>query len=258
MRYLERKITGRMLRNKNIVVTGANRGIGRAVVEECIKYHANIWACMRMPTSETDEWIHQLQERFDGFIKPITLDLLNEDSIKEAGTAILGDKLPIDGIVNNAGITGSTKLFSMTEIDDIKKTFQINFFGPMYFTQRLIRRMIRSKKGSIVNISSIASIDGEPGQFGYVSSKAAINGATKKLANELGQFGLRVNAVAPGMTDTSMIERMSDNLMEKTLERTSLHRLAKPDEIAKLCVFLLSDQSEFVTGQVIRIDGGSV
>lgn len=247
-----------MIRGKNIIVTGANRGIGKAITEECVMNRANVWACMRTVTSDTEQWIKKLQNEFDIFVKCVEVDFENDDSIKKAGSIILEEKLPIDGIVNNAGITGSRSLFSMTEISDIKNTFQTNFFGPMFFTQRFLKRMIKSKQGSIVNISSIASFDGEPGQFGYVSSKAAVNGATRKLASELGQFGIRVNAIAPGITDTAMAGEMSDDLKNETLMRTALKRLCKPDEIAKLCVYLLSDQSEFITGQIIRIDGGSI
>lgn len=247
-----------MLKGKNIIVTGANRGIGKAIAEECAKEHANIWACVRQLTDETAKWMDRLHEENGVFLNPVLLDFENEISIKEAGSQILGEKLEIDGIVNNAGVTGSRGLFSMTEMDDIKKTFEINFFGPMYFTQRFLKRLIRQKKGSIINISSLASLDGEPGQFGYVSSKAAINGATKKLASELGQFGIRVNAIAPGMTETAMAEEIDEELKRNTLNRTVLKRLAKPEEIARLCTFLLSDQSEYVTGQVIRIDGGSI
>lgn len=247
-----------MLKGKNIIVTGANRGIGKSIVEECSVNHANVWACMRSVSDETRQWIEKLQNENNVFVKPVIIDFENDNSIKEAGSIILGDKIDISGIVNNAGVTGSKSLFSMTEMEDIRKTFEINFFGPTYFTQRFIKRLIRQKKCSIVNISSIASFDGEPGQFGYVSSKAAINGATRKLSSELGQFGIRVNAIAPGMTETSMSESIDERLKEETLNRTALKRLAKPEEIARLCTYLLSDQSEYVTGQIIRIDGGSI
>ena len=141
-------------------------------------------------------------------------------------------------------------------MQDLRDTFESNFFGPMLFTQRFIKRLIRQKKASIVNMSSIASIDGEPGQFSYVCSKAAINGATKKLARELADYNIRVNAIAPGMTKTRMLSRMSDDLMSEMLGKLAFERLAKPEEIAKLCVFLLSDESSFITGQIIRADGG--
>ena len=247
-----------MLREKNIIVTGANRGIGKAIVEECVRNHANVWACMRAISEETKEWIKFLKNENGIIIKPVVLDFENEESIKKAGSLILGEKTEISGIVNNAGITGSSALFSMTAMEDVRKTFDVNFFGPMYFTQRFMKRLIRQKKCSIVNISSIASFDGDPGQFAYVSSKAAINGATKKLASELGQFGIRVNAIAPGITETSMSDKIDGKLKAETLNRTALKRIGKPEEVAKLCVYLLSDQSEYVTGQIMRIDGGSI
>lgn len=245
-----------MLTGKNIIVTGANRGIGKAIVEECAKNHADIWACMRQITNENVLSMEEISKKNNARIKAIELDLSDEDSIKKAATEILSEKIQIDGIVNNAGITGKSQLFPMTSIDDIRETFEVNLFGPLLFLQRFLRKMMRWRTGSIVNMASIAAIDGEPAPLEYVSSKAAVIGATRKLASELGQFGIRVNAVAPGMTDTDMVREMSTDLMEKTLDRTIMHRLAKAEEIAEAVVFLLSDRSAFMTGQTIRVDGG--
>lgn len=245
-----------MLKNKNIVITGATGGIGRAIVNECAKNHANVWALLRKVDDDTKMWIEELKIQNNVEIKPVIIDFLDRESIREAASKIIEEKISIDGIVNNAGVVGNIELFSMTRMDDIKETFEINFFGPMEFTQRLLKRLMRQKKGSIVNISSIASLDGEPGQFAYVSSKAAINGATKKLSNELAPFNIRVNAIAPGMVDTNMLSNMTEELKKDMLNKLAIKRLAKPEEIGKLCTFLLSDNSEFITGQIIRIDGG--
>ena len=245
-----------MLKNKNIVITGATGGIGRAIVNECAKNHANVWALLRKVDDDTKMWIEELKIQNNVEIKPVIIDFLDRESIREATSKIIEEKISIDGIVNNAGVVGNIELFSMTRMDDIKETFEINFFGPMEFTQRLLKRLMRQKKGSIVNISSIASLDGEPGQFAYVSSKAAINGATKKLSNELAPFNIRVNAIAPGMVDTNMLSNMTEELKMDMLNKLAIKRLAKPEEIGKLCTFLLSDNSEFITGQIIRIDGG--
>ncbi|WP_031557938.1 SDR family NAD(P)-dependent oxidoreductase [Lachnospira multipara] len=245
-----------MLKNKNIVITGATGGIGRAIVNECAKNHANVWALLRKVDDDTKMWIEELKKENNVEIKPVIIDFLDRESIREAASKIIEEKISIDGIVNNAGVVGNIELFSMTRMDDIKETFEINFFGPMEFTQRLLKRLMRQKKGSIVNISSIASLDGEPGQFAYVSSKAAINGATKKLSNELAPFNIRVNAIAPGMVDTNMLSNMTEELKMDMLNKLAIKRLAKPEEIGKLCTFLLSDNSEFITGQIIRIDGG--
>ncbi|WP_027438799.1 SDR family NAD(P)-dependent oxidoreductase [Lachnospira multipara] len=245
-----------MLKNKNIVITGATGGIGRAIVNECAKNHANVWALLRKVDDDTKMWIEALKIQNNVEIKPVIIDFLDRESIREAASKIIEENIGIDGIVNNAGVVGNIELFSMTRMDDIKETFEINFFGPMEFTQRLLKRLMRQKKGSIVNISSIASLDGEPGQFAYVSSKAAINGATKKLSNELAPFNIRVNAIAPGMVDTNMLSNMTEELKKDMLNKLAIKRLAKPEEIGKLCTFLLSDNSEFITGQIIRIDGG--
>lgn len=245
-----------MLKNKNIVITGATGGIGRAIVNECAKNHANVWALLRKVDDDTKMWIEELKIKNNVEIKPVIIDFLDRESIREATSKIIEEKISIDGIVNNAGVVGNIEIFSMTRMDDIKETFEINFFGPMEFTQRLLKRLMRQKKGSIVNISSIASLDGEPGQFAYVSSKAAINGATKKLSNELAPFNIRVNAIAPGMVDTNMLSNMTEELKMDMLNKLAIKRLAKPEEIGKLCTFLLSDNSEFITGQIIRIDGG--
>lgn len=246
-----------MLLGKNIVITGANRGIGLAITKACAQSGANIWACMRSePGQELLDCFHKLEIDHQIWIHVVELDVSREESIQNAKDSILQDRIPISGIVNNAGITGEKKLFSMTSMQEIKDVFETNFFGPMLFTQKLIKNMMKYRQGSIVNISSVAALDGEPAQFGYVSSKAALIGATKKLASELGQFGIRVNAVAPGMTDTEMVQKMSEELREKTLDRTVLHRLARPEEIAKTVVYLLSDNSNFITGQILRVDGG--
>lgn len=247
-----------MLGNKNIVVTGANRGIGKAIVTECAKNHANVWACMRSVSTEISEYMKMLEIEYGVKITLVELDLANEDSIKNAAKSILDEGLQVDGIVNNAGVTGANRLFSMTTMEEIRNTFEVNFFGPMFFLQRFSKKLMRWKSGSIVNISSVAALDGEPAQLEYVSSKAAVIGATKKLASEWGQFGIRVNAIAPGITQTDMICQMGDEIKNKTLDRTVLHRLGKPDEIAKTVVFLLSDQSSYITGQVIRVDGGGL
>lgn len=247
-----------MLTGKSIIVTGSNRGIGKAIVEECAKNHADVLACMRQVTDENVLSAKEISKKYGVTINAIELDLSDEASIKTAVTEILCKNTRIDGVVNNAGVTGKNQLFPMTPMEEIRETFEVNFFGPILFLQRLLRKMIRQRSGSIVNVASIAAIDGEPAQLEYVSSKAAMIGATRKLASELGQFGIRANAVAPGITDTDMVREMNTGLMEKTLGRTIMHRLAKAEEIAKTIVFLLSDQSAFITGQTIRVDGGAL
>ncbi|MCI9319382.1 MAG: SDR family oxidoreductase [Lachnospiraceae bacterium] len=245
-----------MLKDKNIVITGSNRGIGFAVLKACIENGANVFACMRSRSEEQEKELQMLSEKYNVAVHPIYFDLGQERTIKEGASEILKYKVPISGIVNNAGVIGAKSLFLMTSMEDIRHTFDINFFGHVFLTQRLLKNMIRNKSGSIVNISSAAALDGEPAQFEYVASKAAMIGAVKKWANELGAYGIRANAVAPGVIETDMVSEMKTELLSGTVGNTALHRLGRPDEIAKAVVWLLSDDSGYMTGQVVRIDGG--
>lgn len=245
-----------MLKGKNIVVTGSNRGIGAAVLSACIRNRANVFACMRNRSEEFEAKLQQMAEECHVQVYPIYFDFRDEQMIKDGASQILKHKFPISGIVNNAGVVGSKNLFLMTSMEEIRDVFNINFFGPVYFTQRLLKNMIRNKCGSIVSISSAAAIDGDPAQFEYVSSKAALIGATKKWANELGRYGIRANAVAPGVTQTDMAAEMKSELREQMIRNTALSRIGQPEEIAKMVVYLLSDQSSYMTGQTVRIDGG--
>ena len=245
-----------LLNNKNIIVTGANRGIGRAISELCAINGANLWVCMRSVESDVEETWRETAEINNVSITPISLDLSDEDSIKDAVSKILKEKKIIHGIVNNAGVVGENSMFAMTSFNDIRSTFDVNFFGPMMFTQRLIKNMIKNKTGSIVNISSVAALDGRPSSFSYISSKSALIGASTKLANELGSYNIRVNAVAPGVTKTDMLDFWTESALDKAMSNSIIKRPAESKEIANAVVFLLSDMSSYITGQVIRVDGG--
>ena len=245
-----------MLKGKNIVITGSNRGIGLAILKQCVKNRADVFACMRNRSVDMEEQMQQMAEKNGVHIYPVYFDLRDERMIRDGASQILKYKIPVSGIVNNAGAAGAKNLFLMTSMREIREIFDINFFGPVLLTQRLLKNMVRNGNGSIVCISSAAAIDGDPAQFGYVSSKAALIGAVRKWANELGHYGIRVNAVAPGVTKTDMAEEMKHELLIQTVENTALRRIGQPDEIAKMVVYLLSDHSSYVTGQTIRIDGG--
>lgn len=247
-----------MLTGKNILVTGANRGIGKAILQKCAENHANVWAVVRKTNSEMLEYWTELEKQYHIWICPIEIDMQDEQSVLEGAKAVLTRKEPVWGIVNNAGITGENRLFAMTTQDELRKVFQVNFFSPMLLTQRLLRNMMKNRQGSIVNIASVAALDGEPAQFAYVTSKASMVGAVKKLSSELAGMGIRVNAVAPGMTDTGMMDQMQDDLKQKSLSSVAMKRLAEPEEIADTVLFLLSENSSFITGQVIRVDGGKI
>ncbi len=241
---------------KNAVITGCSRGIGRAILECFVRAKINVWACTKTETAEFDELCTRLSETNGVWIRPIAFDFADAEAVKDGTKRILSDKAPIEILVNNAGILGNASLFSMTKIEDIKAQFDVNFFHPMLFTQKLLKNMMRHKYGSIINIASISGIDGYGVQFGYVASKAAVIGATKKLARELSPFNIRVNAIAPGVVDTDMAASMSDEQLREVTAQISMGRKATPSEIADAVEFLASEKSRYITGQVIRVDGG--
>ena len=169
---------------------------------------------------------------------------------------IIISKSPIDILVNNAGSI-FTSLFQMTSINKIKDIFQTNYFSSLLFTQYLIKIMIKQKRGNIVNVSSSAAIEGNEGRIGYASSKSAIITSSKVLARELGIHNIRINTVAPGLTMTDMMkESTPQDVLENTLKRIPMNRVADPREIANVILFLSSELSSYITGQVIRVDGG--
>ena len=245
-----------MLKDKNIVITGCNKGIGKTALELCAKNGANIIAMNRTQDSASQKELENLVKKHNVNLAMFYADFSNEAEVMNAANDILKLKVALDGIVNNVGIVGEARLFSMTKIEEIKEVFQVNFFSPLLLTQRLLKNMIRHKSGSIVNLSSVAALDGIPGSLEYVSSKTSLIGATKKLASELAPFHIRVNALAPSITDTNMTMLMSDCLKEKTIQNIALKRMATPNEIAEVIVFLLSSKSSFINGEVIRVDGG--
>jgi len=244
-----------MLNSKNIIVTGALKGIGRETVTQLASRGANIWACAHIIDDEFLNFCNKTASKYNCTIHPLAADFTSVDSIKEMCKEIYSHKLIIDGLVNIAGITKDA-IFQMTSLSDIRKVYEVNVVSTIALTQIICKRMIRQGFGSIVNISSISAIDGIEGQISYSSSKAAIIGSTKTLARELGKNNIRVNCIAPGVIDTAMNEKVPKDILEARLKLTSLGRMGMPSEVADLISFLVSDLSSYVTGQIIRIDGG--
>lgn len=246
-----------ILQGKTAVVTGANRGIGRAVVERFANEGAKIWACARKSNSEFERDMSELAEKYNTEIIPLYFDIATETEIKEAVKQIYKTKENVDILVNVAGVVNAT-LFQMTPMHEIRAVFDANFFGPICLTQYIIKLMSRQKSGSVINVASISGIDVNPTNCTYGSSKAALIHFSKILASEVGQIGIRVNAVAPGPTETDMIKMVQDVVgNDHLLERCAMGRCAMPREVADTIVYLASDYSSFINGQVIRVDGGS-
>lgn len=242
-------------KQKNAIITGPNRGIGAVVLEELANRGCNVWACARKPNPEFEERIRCLSDKYGVWIKPVYFELSNEDEIKAGVKIIMSEKLPIDILVNNAGMAFGA-LMTMTPIAKLKEVFEVNYFSQILMMQLVARVMMRQKSGCIINMASVGGIETNPGYLAYGSSKAALIWATKCVAKELGPYGVRVNAVAPGFTNTSMGHFNKDEELNKMIEKTSLRRMASPEEIAKGVAYLASEDASFVTGHVLVIDGG--
>lgn len=244
------------LEGKNAIVTGARTGICRAVVEAYAKEGCNVWAVVHRDDEQFTADMNALAQECGVWIKVVHINLEDEEDIKRGMKGITSEKLPIDILVNGAGVTSPSRLILMTSLKDMHRVMQVNFFAAVQMAQLTFKVMMRQKKGSIINIASIAGIDGDLSQLEYSASKAALICATKKMAYEWGDFNIRVNAVAPGLIETKMLGDMEPKVVEELVRKTSLHRTGQPEEIAQLCVFLGSDRSSYISSQTIRIDGG--
>ena len=244
-----------MLKGKNVVITGANRGIGWEAVKQFAAQGTNIWVCARCENKVFEEKLIKLSGEYGGWIKPIYFDLSREEDVKRGIKEILAEKLPIDILINNAAVPHGA-LFQMTPINKLKEVFEINYFMPILIMQLVAKVMVKQKSGVIINMASVGGIETNPGYLAYGSSKAALIWATQSIAKELAAYQIRVNAIAPGLTETEMGNYKSKEEIEEVLKRTPMKRMATPTEIVNTMLFLVSDQSTYITGQVLRVDGG--
>lgn len=246
---------GKLLQGKNVIVTGSARGMGRRMITVFAENGANIFAHARCETETHKQYCSDLAERYSVKVIPVYFDLIYENQIKDGIKKIRSEKLPIDGLVNNAGIS-YTALLQMTSMGEMRRLFDVNFFAPYLLCQHISKLMLRNKSGSIVNISSSAALDGNPGLSAYGASKAALVCITKSMAAEFGESNIRVNAICPGVTETDMISEMKESIYQIQKNASCLKKVATPDDIAKTALMLLSDLSQYITGQVISVDGG--
>lgn len=246
------------MEEKWVFVTGSNRGIGEKILQKFVENGYHAYAHARKYSEEFEAKIVSLKETSGMEIIPIYFDLTDSEAMKTEMQKLIRGKKNIDVLVNNAGVIHSG-LFQMTEIQTIREVFDINLFSVMELTQWMLKLMIRKKKGSIVNLSSVGGLDLGTGMCAYGVSKAAVAAFTKTLASELGYYGIRVNSVAPGFVDTRMGQAEEVKAERELLEnrKGAFSRLARPEEIAGTVYFLASDEASYVNGQVIRIDGGN-
>lgn len=244
-----------MLRNKIAVITGANRGIGLATAKVFAENGANVWVCARKQSLDFENEIESINEKYMGNAYPIYFDVTDSDAVKRAFKEISAKNKRIDILVNNAGVS-IEKLFNMTSMDMLKSVMETNFLSQINISQIVSRYMIRNKKGSIINIASVAGMEPEEGGLAYGSSKASVIFSSGTMALELGKYGIRVNSVSPGFIKTDMWENREEKIFNKILKETSLCRQGLPEEVAKTILFLASDMSSYITGQNIVVDGG--
>lgn len=243
-----------LLIDKTVLITGASRGIGKEMAKLFAKEGANLILLARN-LENLQNLKYTLTSQYNTNIHLFTCDVSNQIQIKEIFSDLRSNKINIDVIVNNAGIMKDAMLGMATE-ELMHEIYNINVFGSMFISQQASKFMIKNRKGSIINLSSIVGTNGNKGQTVYASSKAAIIGFTKSLSKELASFGIRVNAIAPGFIETDMTAGMDPKFYEKNKVMIGMGRMGKPDDIAKVALFLASDLSEYVTGQIIGVDGG--
>lgn len=243
-----------MLKGKVAVVTGGSRGIGRAIAEKFAENGANLAIIATRATEEAKKFIEELKEKgVDARL--YTCDIKNPEEVESAAEEITADFGTVDILVNNAGITRDNILPSLS-IMDIGDVIDVNLKGTMFVTRSFIRQFVRKKNGNIINISSVVGLMGNKGQTNYAASKAGIIGFTKSVAKEYGRKNIRCNAVAPGFIATDMTDKLSPEQVQEINKQITLGRLGSPLDVAELVLFLASDRSSYITGEVIKVDGG--
>lgn len=244
-----------LLEGKTAVITGCNRGIGKAVLDRMAAQGASAFALIRREDAAFTKHCAALSEKHGVDVRIVYADFENESAVTAAAREVLKTKQRIDILVNNIGVAFPQRMLAMTPMEAVKRSFQINVFSGMLFTQLISKSMMRSRQGSIVFLSSSAAFDGGA-NIEYSAGKAAVLGEVRRLAVELGGFGIRVNAIAPGLTDTDMGGITSEEVKAAAMSRNIMKRMGEPEEIADAAVFLASDLSRFMTGQTLRVDGG--
>ena len=235
---------------KTALVTGASRGIGLAITKAFLEHGATVHAVSR---SQVDPATVSAAD-FERLIHH-PVDVSDETAVGRVVTTILDQSEGVDILVNNAGITRDGLIMRMST-DDWRKVLDVNLSSAFFTSRALARHMIKRRSGCIINVSSVVGVIGNPGQANYVASKAGLIGLTKSLARELAGRSVRVNAVAPGFIATAMTDRLNDEQRSAISARIPLQRIGTPEEVAAVCLFLASDLSSYVTGQVLHVDGG--
>lgn len=245
-----------LLKDKVAIVTGASKGIGRAIALAFAREGARTVLAAR-----NAEQLASLGQEIlkSGWPEPllVTTDVSDEQSVEQLTDKALDKYDRIDILVNNAGVTRDGLLVRMTEAD-WDEVFNTNLKGAFFATKAVAKTMMRQRQGKIINLASVVALIGNPGQANYASSKAGLIALTKSTAKELASRNILVNAIAPGFIDTDMTRVLPDTVKTEMLKVIPLKRFGTADDVARAALFLASDQSDYITGQVITVDGGMV
>lgn len=243
-----------LLKDKVVLVTGASRGIGKSIVEECAKQAASIaftYARSKEKADEVEKELMALGVKAKGYQSDAAIfsecEKLVEDVLADFGT--------VDVLVNNAGITRDNLLMRMTE-EQWDEVINTNLKSAFNLTKAVQKTMLKARKGSIINMSSVVGVSGNAGQSNYAASKAGLIGFSKSIAQELGSRNIRCNAIAPGFIETEMTDAIDPKMVEQWRSAIPMKRGGTPKDVADVVVFLASDMSAYVTGQVINVCGG--
>ena len=244
----------KLLEGKNILITGGSRGIGKSIVEVLFNSGANVGFTFSSSQSAANEIAKNLNSSSQKCIA-YKSDASKLDQCDKLVESFLNDFETIDVLINNAGITKDNLLMRMGE-DDFDKVIEVNLKSVFNVTKACQRVFLENRKGSIINMSSVVGVKGNAGQSNYAASKAGIIGFSKSIAQELGSRSIRCNVIAPGFIKTEMTDNLSDSIIESWTENIPLKRPGESNDVANLCLFLASDLSSYITGQVINVDGG--
>ncbi|MGY3878804.1 SDR family NAD(P)-dependent oxidoreductase [Aeromonas enteropelogenes] len=243
-----------LLQGKRVLITGAGRGIGLAIARQFAAQGAELWLNGRDEEAIT-RMVEALGVEFGVPCIPLCFDVADPQAVKQAFQQLFGQTRQLDVLVNNAGVLDDA-LLGMVQQQQIERTFATNSYSTLYCSQYAARLMQRSGGGSIINMASIIGRVGNAGQAVYAGSKAAVIGITQSLAKELAASQIRVNAIAPGFIDTDMARSLPPAKFDERVASIAMGRIGTPDEVASVALFLASDLSRYVTGQVIGVDGG--
>ena len=246
----------KLLEGKVAIITGGSRGIGRGIAKIFAQQGANVAFTYSSSVTEAN----QLEEELKTFgvkVKGYQSNAADFNQCEQLVEEVVKDFGSVDILINNAGITKDTLLMRMSE-EDFDKVIQVNLKSVFNMTKAAQKIMLKQRKGSIINISSVVGVQGNAGQANYAASKAGILGFTKSVALEMGSRNIRCNAIAPGFIETEMTAALKPEIVEGWRNAIPLKRGGQPEDVANACVFLASDLSSYITGQVLRVDGGMI